>query len=80
LAIFSFFLIVYYGNFSSFSSGIYVYFLQRLGDAFFVVAIGSLFLKGGHFESSLDKRVSLTIRLFFFLALITKRANFPFNS
>lgn len=80
LAIFSFFLIVYYGNFSSFSSGVYVYFLQRLGDAFFVVAIGSLFLRGGHFENSLDRRVTSVVSLFFFLALITKRANFPFNS
>ena len=80
LAIFRFFLIVYYGNYSSFSSGLYVYFLQRLGDAFFVVAIGSLFLTNGHFENSSGKSLGLLVRLFFFLALITKRANFPFNS
>ena len=80
LAIFRFFLIVYYGNFSSFSSGIYVYFLQRLGDAFFVVAIGSLFLRNGHFENAYDKNLVLVRSVFFFLALITKRAKYPFNS
>ena len=80
LAIFSFFLIVYYGNFSSFSSGIYVYFLQRLGDGFFVVAIGSFLFLFGHFENCTDRFLNLFISLFFFLALITKRANFPFNS
>ena len=80
LAIFRFFLIVYYGKFSSFSSGIYVYFLQRLGDAFFVVAIGFLFLVGGHFENSCDNMLTTVVRVFFFLALITKRAKYPFNS
>ena len=80
LAIFRFFLIVYYGNFSSFSSGIYVYFLQRLGDGFFVVSIGSLLYIFGHFENSKGKICKIFIRCFFFLALITKRANFPFNS
>ncbi len=80
LAIFRFFLIVYYGNFSSFSSGLYVYFVQRLGDAFFVVAIGSMYLIFGHFENSRGRVLNIWISLFFFLALITKRANFPFNS
>lgn len=80
LAIFSFFLIVYYGKFSSFSSGLYVYFLQRLGDAFFVVCIGSLFFVFGHFENSYRVVSNTLISIFFFLALITKSANFPFNS
>lgn len=80
LAIFRFFLIVYYGKSSSFSSGLYVYLLQRLGDAFFVVCIGSLFFVFGHFENSRGSVLNIFIRIFFFLALITKSANFPFNS
>jgi NADH-ubiquinone oxidoreductase chain 5 len=80
LAIFRFFLIVYYGKFSSFSSGLYVYLLQRLGDAFFVVCIGSLFFVFGHFENSYSSITNILISVFFFLALITKSANFPFNS
>jgi len=80
LAIFSFFLIVYYGKFSSFSSGLYVYLLQRLGDAFFLVCIGLLFFVFGHFENSYDNVLRTILSIFFFLALITKSAKFPFNS
>lgn len=57
-----------------------MYLLQRLGDAFFVVCIGSLFFVFGHFENSFDSVENILIRIFFFLALITKSANFPFNS
>ena len=80
LAIFRFFLIVYYGKYRSFSSGLYVYFVQRLGDAFFVVCIGYLFFLFGHFENCYGNVLKTFVSVFFFLALITKSANFPFNS
>lgn len=81
LAIFSFLLVIYYGKSVSFSSGFYVYFIQRLGDSFFVIGIGMFFFLNGNFENSgPSSNVSLVVCLFFFLAFITKSAQYPFNS
>lgn len=70
---------VYYRRFSSSVAGILTFFLNRIGDVFFLFRISLLAVVG-----SLDflnfKDVSFLLRVALLLTFITKRAQFPFSS
>lgn len=79
LGLVSYLLVVYYRRFSSSVAGILTFFLNRIGDVFFLFRISLLAVVG-----SLDflnfKDVSFLLRVALLLTFITKRAQFPFSS
>lgn len=75
----SFFLIVYYQNQSSITSGIFTLLINRLGDSFFLLTIALFFYTYPDltmFSSNLTDLFSLSLLL---LTFITKRAIYPFS-
>ena len=79
LGLVSFFLIVYYQNQSSITSGIFTVLINRLGDSFFLVTIMIAF----YFHSDLTMFSSNIPSVFFIfflmLTFMTKRAIYPFS-
>lgn len=78
LGLVSFFLIVYYQNFSSISSGLFTVLINRIGDCFFIVRI-SLFFFLYPFHWTSNFLPSFLPSFLLLLTFITKRAIFPFS-
>ena len=79
LGLVSFFLIVYYQNQRSITSGIFTLLMNRLGDSFFLVTIALFFYSHPDltmFRSNLTRVFVLCVLL---LTFITKSAIFPFS-
>lgn len=78
LGVVSFFLIVYYQNQSSVTSGIFTILINRIGDRFFLI---SLILVSYYFQDYFSWVYSsnLLVVLFLILTFITKRAIYPFS-
>nr|UBX38554.1 NADH dehydrogenase subunit 5 [Brachionus fernandoi] len=79
LGLVSFFLIVYYQNQSSITSGMFTLLMNRLGDSFFLVTITLFFYFYSDltmFSSNLTSVLVLTMTLFTFM---TKSAIYPFS-
>lgn len=78
LGVVSFFLIVYYQNQSSVTSGIFTLLINRVGDRFFLVSIGLIsYYSQDYF--SWGYGVNSIIVLFLVITFITKRAIYPFS-
>lgn len=78
LGLISFFLIVYYQNQSSITSGLFTVMINRIGDCFFLITI-SLFI---FINDSLSFELSnpnLLLSVFLCLTFITKSAIYPFS-
>nr|UBX38542.1 NADH dehydrogenase subunit 5 [Brachionus calyciflorus] len=79
LGLVSFFLIVYYQNQSSITSGMFTLLMNRLGDSFFLLTIALFFYTYPDltmFSSNLTDLLSLTLLL---LTFMTKSAIYPFS-
>ena len=79
LGLISFFLIVYYQNQSSITSGIFTLLMNRLGDRFFLVTITLLFYYYSDLFSFRSNLLPFMGTLFLLLTFITKRAIYPFS-
>ena len=79
LGLVSFFLIVYYQNYSSISSGLFTVLINRIGDCFFIVSISLFMLYYSELWVSYDTGFYYLV-LSIFITFITKRAIFPFSS
>lgn len=79
LGLVSFFLIVFYQNYSSISSGLFTVLINRIGDCFFIVSISiMLFRYPSMWNVSLTHTNSVIV-VMMLLTFITKRAIFPFS-
>lgn len=76
----SFLLIVYYSSFSSWSSGLKTYLINRLGDGFLLVSLVMLFNQGHWKILGLDKLIRIVVFFCLIFGLFTKSAQFPFSS
>lgn len=78
LGLVSFFLIVYYQNYSSIYSGLFTVLINRIGDCFFIVSI-SFFLFLSPFMWRSATLLPLGLLFLVVLTFITKRAIYPFS-
>lgn len=79
LGLISFFLIVYYQNQSSISSGLFTLLINRIGDSFFLVSI-VIFFYINPTTFSFSSEVMPNFYMFFLLVtFMTKRALYPFS-
>jgi len=78
LGLIRFLLIIFYLRKNSFKAGIKTYFINRLGDGFFIIGFGILVIQKNWLLISLKKRIVLGI--LFSLGCFTKSAQFPFSS
>lgn len=80
LGLVSFFLIVYYQNQSSITSGLFTLLINRLGDCFFLLTIGIYFSYVSSFGFSFTSDYSPFVLVsLLVLTFMTKRALFPFS-
>lgn len=79
LGLISFFLIVYYQNQSSITSGVFTLLINRLGDRFFLITIIFLFYFYSDFFSFRSNLMPFIAVLLMLLTFITKRAIYPFS-
>lgn len=79
LGLVSFFLIVYYQNQSSITSGIFTLLINRLGDRFFLVTIMLFFYYHSDLTIFSSNLPSFLVLLFLISTFITKRAIYPFS-
>jgi NADH-ubiquinone oxidoreductase chain 5 len=79
LGLVSFFLIVYYQNQSSLTSGIFTLLINRLGDRFFLVTIILFFYYHSDLTIFTSSLPTLLVLLFLIMTFITKRALYPFS-
>ena len=79
LGLVSFFLIVYYQNSSSISSGLFTVLINRVGDCFFIISISLIVLTYPYLWDSYQSPDYVTA-IFIVLTFITKRAIYPFSS
>lgn len=79
LGLVSFFLIVYYQNQSSITSGIFTVLINRLGDSFFLVTIIIAFYFHSDLTMFSSNLPSLFFLFFLMLTFITKSAIYPFS-
>lgn len=77
LGLVSFFLIVYYQNFSSIYSGLFTVLINRVGDCLFIVSISLMIMFYSDYWVTYITFPYLS--LFILLTFITKRAIFPFS-
>lgn len=78
LGVVSFFLIVYYQNQSSVTSGIFTLLINRVGDRFFLASIVIVsYYSSDYFSWSYQYRLSVII--FLVVTFMTKRAIYPFS-
>lgn len=80
LGIVSFFLIVYYQNHSSITSGLFTVFINRLGDAFFLLTLGIFIHSSYTYGIFYYSHLNYLPLAFLILTFITKRAIYPFSS
>lgn len=79
LGLISFFLIVYYQNQSSITSGLFTLLINRIGDSFFLISIVIFFYLNPR-SFSFSSEVLDSFYLFFILVtFMTKRALYPFS-
>lgn len=79
LGLVSFFLIVYYQNRSSISSGLFTVLINRIGDCFFIVSISFIIFTYPYLWD-INQYADFIIVFFMILTFITKRAIYPFSS
>lgn len=79
LGLVSFFLIVYYQNQSSITSGIFTLLINRLGDRFFLVTIMLFFYYHSDLTMFSSNLPRFLVLLFLIFTFITKRAIYPFS-
>lgn len=79
LGLVSFFLIVYYQNQSSITSGVFTVLINRLGDGFFLVTIMIVFYYYSDLTMFSSSIPSIFFIFFLILTFITKRAIYPFS-
>ena len=79
LGLVSFFLIVYYQNQSSITSGLFTLLINRLGDCFFLVTIVLFFYTSSDLFINSRSLPSLLCVSILILTFMTKRAIFPFS-
>lgn len=79
LGLVSFFLIVYYQNQSSITSGIFTVLINRLGDRFFLVTIILVFYLHSDLTFFTSSIPSMFFIGFLMVTFITKRAIYPFS-
>nr|AHZ34255.1 NADH dehydrogenase subunit 5 [Brachionus rubens] len=79
LGLVSFFLIVYYQNQSSITSGVFTLLMNRLGDSFFLVTIMLFFYYHSDLTSFSSNIPSLLVLTFLMLTFMTKSALYPFS-
>lgn len=75
----SFFLIVYFQNSSSVSSGVFTLLINRIGDCFFLVTISIVFLTCIDQSRSTLSTGRLVLLSFIAITFMTKRAIYPFS-
>lgn len=81
LGLVSFFLIVYYQNQVSITSGLFTLLINRIGDCFFLVSLGLIYLYGLNSFSLHTPYVNqLILSVCLLVTFITKRALYPFSS
>lgn len=79
LGLISFFLIVYYQNQSSITSGLFTLLINRIGDSFFLVSIVIFFYLNPNSFSFTSEILSDFYLFFIIVTFITKRALYPFS-
>lgn len=79
LGLVSFFLIVYYQNQSSLTSGVFTLLINRLGDSFFLVTIMLFFYFHRDLTIFTSNIPNLLVLFFLIVTFITKRALYPFS-
>jgi len=79
LGVVSFFLIVYYQNQRSITSGLFTLLINRVGDRFFLVSIALLSYNYSDYFSWKYSVVSTLTIFFLVVTFITKRAIYPFS-
>lgn len=79
LGLVSFFLIVYYQNHSSITSGLFTVIINRLGDRFFLASIVLVFYSSCDLTMFRSNIPSYLLGFIITLTFITKRAIFPFS-
>lgn len=79
LGVVSFFLIVYYQNQRSVTSGMFTLLINRLGDRFFLISIALFSFYSQDYFSWRYRRVEALLLLFLILTFITKSAIYPFS-
>lgn len=79
LGLVSFFLIVYYQNYSSISSGLFTVLINRIGDCFFIVSISIMLIFYSSLWNYSLSDSNFIMVLIMLLTFITKRAIFPFS-
>ena len=81
LGVVSFFLIVFYQNSTSISSGLFTLLMNRIGDGFFLASLAIMALSSPDFFSSNSfVPLSSILPVLLVLTFITKRAIYPFSS
>ena len=78
LGLVSFFLIVFYQNYSSIYSGLFTVLINRVGDCFFIVSI-SFFLIISPYMWSSASQIPLFLLFLIVITFITKSAIYPFS-
>lgn len=79
LGLVSFFLIVYYQNQTSITSGIFTLLINRLGDSFFLITIALYFYFYPDLTIFSSRLLDILVLSLLLLTFITKRAIFPFS-
>lgn len=79
LGLVSFFLIVYYQNQTSITSGIFTLLINRLGDRFFLITIALYFYFYPDLTIFSSRLLDILVLSLLLLTFITKRAIFPFS-
>nr|YP_009629405.1 NADH dehydrogenase subunit 5 [Saccharosydne procerus]AVV32030.1 NADH dehydrogenase subunit 5 [Saccharosydne procerus] len=81
LGLVSYCLVIYYQSSSTLSSGYLTLFINRLGDVFLILSICWCLNYGcWHYLYLYNLNLNLFMLIFFFLACLTKSAQFPFSS
>ena len=80
LGVISFLLVVYYNNSLRLDSGLITFFINRLGDCFFVLTFIFIFYRGTFTEDYLLLQNRVIMLFFLVFGMITKRAQVPFSS
>nr|AOP18530.1 NADH dehydrogenase subunit 5 [Brachionus rotundiformis] len=79
LGLVSFFLIVYYQNQSSITSGLFTLLMNRIGDSFFLVTIMMFFSYSSDLTSFTSYSLDTFLLAFMMITFMTKSAIYPFS-
>jgi len=80
LGLFSFCLVIFYGNSLSLESGLVTVFRNRIGDVFFLVCFFLFSFRGWFRFDSFSFGPLYVLLVFLFFGSITKRAQVPFSA